>query len=123
MARGSTLLWAIVSALIAATKPLETGYFLLVAFDVVFAAGVIPLFAAVYWKGCKPIAAVASLLSGGIVRALLEFTLPKDGLLLLAGKFARSFGPGIVYDPKMFDEVIMNGKLPDYCPQENLEDW
>eukprot|EP00746_Dinoflagellata_sp_MGD_P134621 gnl/MRDRNA2_/MRDRNA2_68479_c0_seq1.p1 gnl/MRDRNA2_/MRDRNA2_68479_c0~~gnl/MRDRNA2_/MRDRNA2_68479_c0_seq1.p1 ORF type:complete len:868 (-),score=136.05 gnl/MRDRNA2_/MRDRNA2_68479_c0_seq1:480-3083(-) len=122
MARASTLLWSIVSALIAATKPLETGYFLLVAFDVVFAAGVIPLFAAVYWKGCKPIAAVASLLGGGICRAVLEFTLPKDGLLLLAGKFARSFGPGLVYDPKMFDKVVMDGEI-DMCPQEKLEDW
>jgi Na+/proline symporter len=123
MARVSTLLWAIVACLIASTKPNETGYFLLVAFDVVFAAGVVPLFAAIYWKNCKPIAAVASLLGGGIVRAILEFTLPKDGLLLLAGSFARSFGPGLVYDPKMFDEVVMGGKLPDYCPQENLADW
>jgi len=120
--RLSTLLWAIVACLIAGTKPNETGYFLLVAFDCVFAAGVVPLFAAVYWKGCKPIAAVASLLSGGIIRAILEFTLPKDGLLLLVGTFARSFGPGLVYDPKMFDEVVMNGKI-DMCPQEKLEDW
>jgi hypothetical protein len=123
IARVSTLLWAIVAAAIASTKPNETGYFLLVAFDCVFAAGVVALFAAVYWKGCKPIAGVASILSGGLIRAILEFTLPKDGLLLLAGKFARSFGPAVVYDPKMFDHVVMEGKLPDYCPQEKLEDW
>ena len=30
---------------------------LIVAFDCVFAAGVVPLFALVYWKNIKPVAA------------------------------------------------------------------
>uniref|UniRef100_A0A7S0FMD7 Uncharacterized protein n=1 Tax=Pyrodinium bahamense TaxID=73915 RepID=A0A7S0FMD7_9DINO len=120
-ARGSTLLFSIIAGLIAMTKPNETGYFLIVAFDIVLAAGVVPLFALVYWPGIKPEAGFLSLFSGAVVRVTLEFALPKDGLLLMLGKFARSFGPGIE-DPEMFDEAIMFGKLPDVCPQEKLLD-
>merc|ERR1719171_2240441 len=120
-ARASTLLFSMIAGLIAMTKPNETGYFLIVAFDIVFAAGVVPLFALVWWKGIKPEAGFASLFAGAIVRVILEFALPKDGLLLWFGTFARNFGPGIE-DPEMFDEAIMFGKLPDICPQENLLD-
>jgi Na+/proline symporter len=123
LARLSTLLWAAVACAIATTKPNETGYFLLVAFDCVLAGGVVPLFAAVYWKGCKPIAAFAAIVVGSVVRGVLEYTLPKDGLLLLAGSFARSFGPGVIYDPKLADAVLVDGKIADTCPQEKLEDW
>ncbi|CAE8681784.1 unnamed protein product [Polarella glacialis] len=121
--RWSTLLWAIASCLIAVTKPNETGYFLLVAFDIVLAGGVVPLFAAVYWKNIKPIAGFTSLLGGTALRAVLEFTLPKDGLLLLAGKFARSFGPGVAADPEMFDISVMGPNVAQVCAQEQLEDW
>mmetsp|Transcript_86510 Transcript_86510/g.253219 ORF Transcript_86510/g.253219 Transcript_86510/m.253219 type:complete len:919 (-) Transcript_86510:3-2759(-) len=120
-ARASTLLFSIIAGLIAMTKPNETGYFLIVAFDCVFAAGVVPLFALVYWKGIKPEAGFFSLVFGALVRVILEFALPKDGLLLWAGQFARSFGPGIE-DPEMFDEAIMFGRLPEICPQEQLLD-
>jgi len=133
MARWCTLLWAIVACIIASTRPNETGYFLLVAFDVCLAGGVVPLFAAVYWKPgacfglikhkCKPIAAVCALLSGSILRAILEWSLPKDGLLLLTGKYARSFGPQVAADPEMFDSSVMNGGIAEVCPQEKLEDW
>jgi hypothetical protein len=120
-ARLSTLLFAIVAGLIAMTKPNETGYFLIVAFDIVFAAGVVPLFALVYWPGITPEAGFFSLVAGAVLRFILEFALPKDGLLLWLGKYARSFGPGIE-DPEMFDEAIMFGRLPEVCPQENLLD-
>jgi Na+/proline symporter len=123
MARVSTLLWATVACIIATTKPNQTGYFLLVAFDCVLAGGVVPLFAAVYWKNCKPIAAVCSVFCGSVVRGILEFALPKDGLLLLVGSYARTFGPGVIYDPKLADQVLMEGKIADVCPQEKLEDW
>eukprot|EP00747_Dinoflagellata_sp_TGD_P218602 gnl/TRDRNA2_/TRDRNA2_90823_c0_seq1.p1 gnl/TRDRNA2_/TRDRNA2_90823_c0~~gnl/TRDRNA2_/TRDRNA2_90823_c0_seq1.p1 ORF type:complete len:554 (+),score=95.48 gnl/TRDRNA2_/TRDRNA2_90823_c0_seq1:117-1664(+) len=120
-ARASTLLFSIIAGLIAMTRPNETGYFLIVAFDCVFAAGVVPLFALVYWPNIKPEAGFFSLVSGAVIRIILEVGLPKDGLLLWAGTFARNFGPGIE-DPEMFDEAIMFGKLPDICPQENLLD-
>mmetsp|Transcript_71807 Transcript_71807/g.131466 ORF Transcript_71807/g.131466 Transcript_71807/m.131466 type:complete len:897 (-) Transcript_71807:51-2741(-) len=121
--RLSTLLWAIVAAIIASTKPNQTGYFLLVAFDIVFAGGVAPLFAAIYVPSIKPIAGFLSLFTGTLVRFILEFALPKDGLLLLTGKFARSFGPGVASDPELFDEAVINGKIAEVCPQEKLEDW
>eukprot|EP00929_Paragymnodinium_shiwhaense_P015824 TRINITY_DN12391_c0_g1_i5.p1 TRINITY_DN12391_c0_g1~~TRINITY_DN12391_c0_g1_i5.p1 ORF type:complete len:460 (-),score=75.62 TRINITY_DN12391_c0_g1_i5:360-1568(-) len=120
-ARASTLFFAIIAGLVAMSKPNETGYFLIVAFDCVLAAGVVPLFALIYWKGIKPEAGFLSLVSGAIVRVVLEFALPKDGLLLWAGSFARSFGPGIE-DPEMFDEAIMFGKLPEVCSQYDLLD-
>lgn len=61
-----------------------------------------PLFAAIYWapdiaqkKGCTPFAAAMALLVGSILRGILEFTLPIDGLLLVGGvqSFAKGFGP------------------------------
>jgi len=122
-ARASTLLWAFVATCIAATKPNETGYFLLVAFDCVLAGGTVPLFASIYWPGIKPIAGFAALMSGSIMRAVLEFALPKDGLLLLAGKFARIFGPAVAADPEMFDISVMGPDVAAVCPQYNLEDW
>lgn len=120
-ARGSTLLFSLIAGLIACTRPNETGYFLIVAFDCVFAAGVVPLFALIYWKGIKPEAGFLSLLAGAVCRIILEIALPKDGLLLWLGTFARNFGPGIE-DPEMFDEAIMFGRLPEVCPQEKLLD-
>lgn len=66
------------------------------------AGGVVPLFAAIYWtpdlvnkKGCTPFAAAMALLVGSILRGILEFTLPIDGLLLVSGvqSFAKGFGP------------------------------
>ena len=70
--------------------------------DCVLAGGVVPLFAAIYWapdlvnkKGCTPFAAAMALLVGSILRGILEFTLPIDGLLLVGGvqSFAKGFGP------------------------------
>jgi len=122
VSRVSTLVWSIISSCIAVTRPNETGYFLLVAFDCVLAGGVVPLFAAVYWPDIKPIAGMLSLLIGTLTRAVLEFALPKDGLLLLAGSYARNFGPNVAADPEMFD-IFLNGGISDVCPQEDLEDW
>ena len=31
-----------------------SGYLLIVAFDIMLAGSVVPMFAAVYWKRCKP---------------------------------------------------------------------
>lgn len=85
MARVSTLPFALASALIAAfyKGPGGTGYLLIVAFDIVFATVVVPLFGAFYIKNPSPRAALASILAGGVARIVLEFALPKDGSLLL----------------------------------------
>lgn len=59
-----------------------TGYLLIVAFDVVLASVVVPLFGCFYTKKPSPLAALLAILSGSLVRVVLEFTLPKDGFLL-----------------------------------------
>ena len=38
-----------------------------------------------------------SILGGSFCRLILEFALPKDGLLLLVGTYAKSFGPGAYF--------------------------
>lgn len=53
------------------------------------------MFAAVYWKNCKPIAATLAMIAGALTRLILEYGLPKDGLLLLVGDYAVSFAGGM----------------------------
>ena len=135
--RVSTFFWAVVSALIASAVPGKTGYLLIVAFDIMFAGCVVPMFAAVYWKKCKPTAAFASLICGSITRLILEFALPKDELLLLVGSFAQTFAAGL-YDYNDFkkfmnwDVLVGAANAVDYgtteamndvCPQRMLQDW
>lgn len=86
--RIATLPLAIASTLIAAYYTSDnpqgaTGYLLIVAFDVMLATCVIPLLACFYCKNPSPNAALFSILAGAITRTVLEFTLPKDGYLLL----------------------------------------
>jgi len=119
LARIVTVLWAPVAAGIASANHASSGYLLIVAFDIMLAGSVIPLFAAVYWKGCKPFAAFMAMLIGSLVRLILEFALPKDYLLLLVGNYAVSFGPG-AYGGLNLDTGI---PLPDWCPQFKLADW
>ena len=134
--RASTLFWAIVAAGIASAVPGKTGYLLIVAFDIMFAGCVVPMFAAVYWKGCKPTAAFASLISGSFVRFVMEFALPKDSLLLLVGTYAETFAAGLYEyaDFKKFtnwDILVAAQGATDWaatgqqevCPQRKLEDW
>jgi Na+/proline symporter len=73
-----------------------TGYLLIVAFDVVFATCVVPLFGCFYTKKPSPLAALLSIISGALVRVILEFALPKDGFLLapFGGDEFLNFGPG-----------------------------
>lgn len=59
-----------------------TGYLLIVAFDVVLASVVVPLFGCFYTKKPSPLAALLSILAGIITRIILEFSLPKDGFML-----------------------------------------
>lgn len=60
-----------------------TGYLLIVAFDVVLATVVVPLFGCFYTKNPSPSAAFLSIICGALTRIIMEFTLPKDGFLLL----------------------------------------
>ena len=132
----STLFWAIVAGGIASAVPGKTGYLLIVAFDIMFAGCVVPMFAAVYWKACKPTAAFASLISGSLVRLILEFSLPKDSLLLLVGTYAETFAAGL-YEYKDFKkfmnwDVLVGAQgavdygvagMQEACPQRMLADW
>ena len=69
--RASTALWAIIAAGIASLVPGKTGYLLVVAFDIMFAGCVVPMFAAVYWPSCKPTAAFAAMVMGSLTRLIL----------------------------------------------------
>jgi len=134
--RASTLFWAVISAGIASGVPGKTGYLLIVAFDIMFAGCVIPMFAAVYFPKTKPIAAFAALCAGSITRVVLEFALTKDSLLLLGGTYAQTFAAGLYEyaDFKKFlnwDVVVGAENAIDYgveaqqevCPQRDLADW
>ncbi len=118
IARLVTIVWAPIAALVASVNHASSGYLLIVAFDIMLAGSVVPLFAAVYWPGCKPMAAFMSMLVGSLVRFILEFTLPKDYLLLLVGNYAISFGPG-AYGGL---DLITGEPLPGWCPQFDLQD-
>jgi hypothetical protein len=87
IARIMSIPFTIISTLIAAYYKSThsagaTGYLLIVAFDVVFASVVVPLFGCFYTKKPSPLAAMLSIFTGVIVRVVLEFSLPKDGFLL-----------------------------------------
>ena len=94
-ARFATIPFGVIAALIASTRPNQTGYLLIVAFDVALAAAVVPLFGCFYAKVPRPAAAFASVVTGIVVRIILEFTLPKDSFLLLpySGDEFLNFGP------------------------------
>lgn len=84
-----------------------TGYLLIVAFDVVFATCVVPLFGCFYTKKPSPLAAVLSIVAGALVRVILEFALPKDGFLLapFGGDEFLDYGPGAsTAFPSFWDE-------------------
>ena len=115
----STIFWTILSIAIAMAVPDQTGLLLIVAFDIMLAGSVVPMFAAVYWKGCKPYAAFISMLGGSILRLVLEFALSKDYLLLLVGKYAISFGPGAYAGLDINNGTPLEG----WCPQYPLMDY
>lgn len=110
LARASTLLFAVIGGTVAAYSAGITGKLLIVAFDVVLATVIAPLFGAFYSfktsrdthdetgdlvKGYSPCAALLSFLSGAITRIVLEFALPKDDSLLLPYNKPefRDYGP------------------------------
>lgn len=133
-ARVSTVPFTIVSACIASfykssdSAAGATGYLLIVAFDIVLATVVPSLFACFYVKNPSPRAALCSVLTGAIARIVLEFALPKDGLLLLP--FSKpefyDYGPAASsLFPPFFDENVTNLWDPavEPCVQEQFEDY
>lgn len=81
-----------------------TGYLLIVAFDIVLATVVVPLFAAYYVENPSPRAALFSIIAGAISRVTLEFVLDKDGSLLLPFPDAEfyEYGPAASILPPLF---------------------
>jgi Na+/proline symporter len=117
--RLATIPLSMASAMIAAYYTSDnpqgaTGYLLIVAFDVMLATAVVPLFGCFYVKNPSPTAALVAVLVGAIVRTVLEFTLPKDGYLLLP------------YDVPEFQDVgpAASAKFPVFfdVPAEDLWD-
>lgn len=66
---------AILAGLVAWVRP-EPGILLVVAFDIVFAGCVIPLFFGVYWSRATPSGALASIIIGTLARAVCYFVVP-----------------------------------------------
>uniref|UniRef100_A0A7S3KY33 Uncharacterized protein n=1 Tax=Amphora coffeiformis TaxID=265554 RepID=A0A7S3KY33_9STRA len=130
MARVATLPFALMSGFIAAfyKGPGGTGYLLIVAFDIVLATVVVPLFGAFYTKNPSPRAALVSVVTGGLARIILEFAIPKDGSLLLpyndlmfydVGPAASSYVPAFIDAPA---EDIWDPEM-EPCNQDQFEDY
>ncbi len=68
---------AVAAAWIAYLRP-EPGILLVVAFDIVFAGCVIPLFLGVYWARATQAGALASILTGTIARGICYFVVPAE---------------------------------------------
>ena len=60
----------------------NTAYLLIVAFDIVLASVVVPLFGCFYTKKPSPLAALLCIITGVTTRVVLEIKLPKDGFLV-----------------------------------------
>ncbi len=75
LSRALALPTAIAGGWIAYVRP-EPGLLLVVAFDIVFAGCVVPLFMGVYWKRATQSGAVASILTGTLARAICYFVVP-----------------------------------------------
>lgn len=100
-----------------------------------FAAVVAPLFGCFYSPGTpSPRAALCSILAGVIVRVVLEFSLPKDGFLILPfkhdefktyGSAASSLFPTFFDEPEenLWDPAVEqcdSGRYEDYTGVDSL---
>jgi len=127
-ARLSTIPLTLAATLIA-DQVRETGYLLVVAFDVVLAAVVMPLLACYYTtKTPSPRAAFVSVMTGVVVRVVLEFTVPKDGYLILPYNSPEfvDYGPAASsLFPPFFDVPAADiwDPVTEPCEQPQLEDY
>ncbi len=64
-------------ALFALYRP-EPGLLLVLAFDILFAGCVVPLFAGVYWPQANSIGAVAAIVCGTTTRIVLAYLVPEE---------------------------------------------
>ena len=68
---------AAAAGLVAYVRP-EPGILLIIAFDVVLAGCVVPLFAGVYWKKANAAGAVAAVVVGSVARLIAYFVTPPE---------------------------------------------
>jgi Na+/proline symporter len=134
VARLSTIPFTLASTMIGAyyrssdSAAGATGYLLIVAFDIVLATVVAPLFGCFYAKNPSPRAAFCSVVCGAIVRILLEFLLPKDGFLLMPYNNIIFYNYGTAASvnlPKFFDvdDALWWDPKVEVCEQEQFKDF
>lgn len=131
LARISTVPFAFIAMIIASfyesSKPSgATGYLLIVAFDVVLAGCVVPLVAALYMKKPSPTAGFLSIIAGTSLRIILEFSLKKDGFLLLPyskDEFLDYGASSSSLFPNFFDKAAADRWDPDTCEQKRFKDF
>lgn len=128
MARLSTLPFAVAGGAIAAYSSGVTGKLLIVAFDVVLATVVVPLFGCFYAKRSSAPAAFLSFVAGACVRIVLEFVLPKDGSFLLpysADEFLNYGDAASLKVPTFVDAQASDVWNPasELCKQEPFKDY
>ena len=103
-----------------------TGYLLIVAFDIMLAGCIAPLFMMFYMKDPSPNAGFLSVFLGSLVRVILEFTLPKDGFMLLPFSGDEYLNYGSVSSdlfPGWFDVPAADKWDPSTCEQERFRDF
>ena len=125
VARLSTIPFTLAATIIASEER-QTGYLLIVAFDIMLAGVVAPLFGCFYTKTPSPRAALLSVLSGVITRVVLEFTIPKDGLLILPYNYPEfyDYGPAAsAAFPTFFDADVVWDPATEPCEAEQFEDY
>jgi len=105
-----------------------TGYLLIVAFDVVLATVVVPLFGCFYAKNPRPSAAFLSMVCGASTRIIMEFALPKDGYLALPfdGPEYLNYGPAASTRLPTFidgNETEVWNPVTEPCDQSRYSDY
>ena len=127
IARLSSVPFALIAAAIASFHK-STGYLLVVAFDVVLASVVVPLFGCFYTKKPSTLAALLSILAGATTRVVLEFALPKDGYLIAPFNMPEFMNVGSAASslyPSFFDQPIEERWDPsvEQCDEVQFNDW
>ncbi|KAI0562793.1 Sodium/glucose symporter [Gracilaria domingensis] len=128
LARLSTLPFAIIAGAIGSYSAKITGTLLIVAFDVVLATVVAPLFGCFYTANPSPRAALLSFATGSVLRISLQFALRKDGSFLLpySAREFLDFGPAASLRLPLFvDDAADNVWDPalEICAQERFRDY
>lgn len=101
---------------------------LIVAFDIVLATAVVPLFGCFYAKRPSPRAALSSVVCGALTRIIMEYTLPKDGYLIYGFDEPEFYNYGTAASanfPPVFDqptELLWNPEV-EQCTQEQFKDY